>query len=359
MPESNNQSVFRVLIIKPSSLGDVLHALPAAAVIKNKYPDAVVDWLVSPQFLPVLEFQPVIRKKILFRRKELGRFFSFLPSFIRLAREIRSEKYDVVIDMQGLHRSAFLAWLARAKVRAGFAKTREKTASLFYNRKIEIPADKVHAAEKNICLVCGALGIPFEMPSWIPPGNEAARVRLEKILKENGIQNGKRFIGVVPGARWKSKQWPPEFFASVIRGLASDCSQSEFVLLGAGDDSFAASAIMKTVGKEAVIHDLTGKTDIAELVELIRKCAAVFCNDSGPMHIAAALGVPVFALFGPTDPDKTGPYGKFNEIFIANKGCIKCMRRYCLDGSYDCHSGIDVQTVVARMVQFLKKCGEK
>ncbi|OGV36104.1 MAG: lipopolysaccharide heptosyltransferase II [Lentisphaerae bacterium GWF2_45_14] len=352
-------SVFKVLIIKPSSLGDILHALPVVEIIKEKYPDAVIDWMVAPQFSPLLELHPGIRRKILFRRKQLGKFFSFFPAFLELVRELRSEKYDMVIDMQGLLRSSFFARLARTKVIWGFSDTREKMASFFYNRKVKTPEDKHHAVEKNLYLVCEAMGVPFKMPAWVPPRNEAACMRLKDTFSKEGIQQGKTFVGIVPGARWKTKEWPPDFFASVVSLIAGELPYVEFIMIGSSDDSTAASEISRLAAPGAVIHDLTGKTGISELVELVRTCLVVLANDSGPMHIAAILKVFVFALFGPTDPEKTGPFGDSNEVFAADKGCIKCMRRYCVDGSYGCHSAIDPGMAAARISQILKKSGAK
>jgi len=359
MAENNGKNHFKVLIIKPSSLGDILHALPAVEIIKGKYPDAVIDWMVAPQFAPLLDLHPGIRKKILFRRKELGRITSFLPAFLKLVSQIRSEKYDLVIDMQGLLRSSFFARIARAKEYWGFADTREKSAAFLYGRKFRIPKDKNHAAEKNLALVCEAMGLPFRIPLWVPPVNETASVKLKEILQKEGLQDGKTFLGIVPGARWKSKQWPPEFFASVISGISAEMPSVEFVLIGSSDDWEAAASILKLAAPDARIHDMTGKTSMAGLVELIRKCTAVLSNDSGPMHIAAILNVFVFALFGPTDPEKTGPFGKRNEVFIADKGCIKCMKRYCLDDSYACHASIKPEMAALHILQFLKKSGEK
>lgn len=356
---SSKSSPFKVLLIKPSSLGDILHALPSVEIIKEKHPDAVIDWMVAPQFAPLLDLHPGIRRKIIFRRKELGRFFSFFPSFLKLVSELRSEKYDLIIDMQGLLRSSFFARLAKAKEYWGFSAPREKTAAFLYSRKVKNPEDKRHAAEKNLSLVCEAMQIPFKIPSWIPPVNASAAASLGKILEKEAVHEGKTFVGVVPGARWKSKEWPPEFFASVISRIASEMPAVEFILIGSRDDSKAASEIRRLAASSAVIHDMTGKTSMSELVELVRKCRTVLTNDSGPMHIAAILNIFVFALFGPTDPEKTGPFGKLNEVFIADKGCIKCMKRYCVDGSYGCHSSIDPGMTAEHILQFLKKNGEK
>ncbi len=359
MPDNSSKKIFKVLIIKPSSLGDILHALPVVEIIKEKHPDAIIDWMVAPQFAPLLDLHPAIRKKIIFHRKEMGRARSFFPEFLKLARELRAEKYDTVIDMQGLIRSSFFARIAKAKEYWGFAKTREKTASFLYGKKFKTPPDKKHAAEKNIALACEAMGLPFKIPDWVPPVNEAAAREVRELLAKAGIQNGATILGIVPGARWKSKQWPPEFFASVISGIAKEMPQIEFVLIGSPDESPTAAAICDQAAPGSKLHDMTGKTSMAGLVELIRKCNAVLSNDSGPMHIAAILNVFVFALFGPTDPVKTGPFGKQNKVFIADKGCIKCMKRYCLDNSYACHASIKPEPLIRHIVQFLKEGGEK
>lgn len=359
MENSGKSPSFKVLVIKPSSLGDILHALPAVEIIKEKHPDAVIDWMVAPQFATLLDLHPSIRRKILFQRKKLGKAASFLPAFLKLVRELRAERYDLVIDMQGLMRSAFFARIAKSKQYWGFAGTREKSAALSYSRKVKVPEDKMHAAEKNIFLACEAMDTAFRIPDWIPPLNEKAAGSLKALFQKEGIEEGKTFVGIVPGARWKSKQWPPEFFASVISRISAEMPSVEFILIGAPDESEAAAAIMKLADRNAVLHDLTGKTSMTELVELIRKCSAVLSNDSGPMHIAAILNVFVFALFGPTDPDKTGPFSKRSEVFLADKSCIKCMKRYCLDGTYGCHSSIDPAMAAEHIIKRLKENGEK
>lgn len=325
----------RFLIVKPSSLGDVLHAFPAVSALCRKT-KGTADWLIHPAFAQLLCYLPCVERSIIFDRKALGSFGSFLPSYLKLRKELRQTKYDAVIDLQGLMRSAYFGSIAKAKIHAGPDDPREKAARFFYSKKI-VRTPGQHAVVRNNEIIAGFLGLDvnkvhFSASLAVDPG---FLLEAEDILAQEGIPEGKMFIGVAPGARWQSKCWPPTYFASVVKRLMERFPEAHVLLMGTNDEHPAAAAIRKLLDDPASATDLCGKTRLGPLVELIRKCSIFLCNDSGPMHIAAALNIPVVAPFGPTDPELTGPYSENSITIQPDLDCICCFNRVCPD--MKCH----------------------
>ncbi|OGV53918.1 MAG: lipopolysaccharide heptosyltransferase II [Lentisphaerae bacterium GWF2_52_8] len=346
----------KVLFIKPSSLGDVLHSFPSLALLRQNQPEAIVDWLIHPAFAPLLKYQG-IRRAIPFDRKALGNPLSFIPSFLGLWHELREEDYDLVLDLQGLFRSAFFARAARSKRVAGFASPRESMAKLFYRESYQVEAKYEHAVERNLALTAAALKIPFSIPEiTMAPVEEYAK-NVAILLQRHGVGNESACIGIAPGARWDSKRWPPDFFASVIDELSGISPEPCFLLLGAPSDRPLAEAIRQKVRK-AKVFSLAGETGTGELVELTRRCSLLITNDSGPMHVAAALKTPLLALFGPTAPDRTGPFGDGKQSVFAPESlrCAPCLKKSCPQGTLLCQRAFIPSDIAeaARGLMFLK-----
>lgn len=340
--------VKRILVIKPSSLGDIFHTFPAVALLKQFYPDAELDWLVHPAFAEALDFSPFpVRKKILFNRRNLAKVSAFPREFRNLVGELRRERYDLVIDFQGLMRSSIFGFLARGPRPEGFAAPREAISKCLYGERHEVDM-KLHAVERNIALVQRILGtdrtpgefeLPFgRFPLELPP--ELACRRL---------------IGVIPGARWQTKAFPAAFFAGVIDRIAEETQNCAFVIIGSRADEGIAAAILGQL-KHARAVSLAGKTSVGQMIELMKHFELVLSNDSGPVHVAAAQGVPVFGFFGPTDPGLTGPFGGNHRIFQAGLACSKCLGRQCqLDRDEPpCHR-LDAAAVADAAVQQLTR----
>lgn len=342
----------RILIVKPSSLGDILHAFPAASLLCSKLPGVKLDWVVNPAFAQLLEYMPCVDRAIIFKRNELGRVSSFAPEMLKLAKEIRRERYDAVIDLQGLFRSAAVAFMARSARRAGHANPKESIATYFYTEKIDVPASIVHAADRNTALICSFLGIPFESRDYQLPANAKNMEGAAKALESAGGMR-KPLIGIIPGARWDTKRWPPEFFAKLACKMAESKPELTFAILGAPSDMPLARAIVKAAGQGANICDMTGRTSIGELVETLRLCAVAISNDSGPMHIAASAGTPLVALFGPTEPGLTGPRSPGKAVVLKpDLDCIGCMKRYCQKGL--CQLSIDPESAAVAALDLLR-----
>lgn len=333
--------VKQILVIKPSSLGDILHVFPALALLKRHFPEAELDFLVNPEFAPLLDFSPFpIRKKILFERKKMAGFPGVFVEFFKLFRTLRKNRYDLVIDFQGLFRSALFAGIAshrRGSVR-GFAAPREKIAALFYSEKVS--AKTVHAVSKNVELVNFITEKNDPVPDMDIPVHPACGDFIKQLPQD--------YILLIPGARWISKTFPPRLFAQVASGLRQRGYGAVFAASGSKADIAQTKEMRSHLPEDFPLLDLTGETSIPELFELIRNARAVICNDSGPMHIAALLKTPVYSFFGPTDADKTGPWQQGNRVFSLELECSRCMNRVCPEAETRCH-GIDPEIVCTRI----------
>ena len=331
-----DEPVRRILIVKPSSLGDIFHVFPAAAQLAELFPEAQFDWLIHPAFAEALDYAPVpIARRIFFRRRELGRIGTFLPEFLELWRELRAERYNYIFDFQGLLRSALCARLARGQV-IGFARPRERAARWFYHHYCKVNL-RLHAVRRNQLLVERCFQTGLMNFRCTLPRVEAHAVSLESKLARKGVPADAPLVAVSPGARWESKVFPAELFGQVIQLATRMVPDVYFVLAGAPADRNQADRIRHCCDSRRVVS-LAGATGLGELIELIRRSSALLSNDSGPVHIAAAAGVPVVCFYGPTNPKLTGPFGDIHTILQrADLECIGCLRRHCRKTDPECH----------------------
>ena len=340
-PPARAPAARRILIIKPSSLGDVIHALPVLAALRAARPHAHIAWLLSNSFVPLLEHHPLLDQVIPFDRARYGRIWrspSALGAFWQFVARLRREHFDLVVDLQGLVRSGLLGVLGGVPHRLGFADAREG-AWLFYSRRVRVPAQCSHAVDRNLHLV-RSLGIgsgPARFPLAITPAERNAARRL--LARAGGATP---FTAVIPGTRWESKRWPAERVAALIDRLC-EAGLGPCVLLGSPADRARADAVCAACS--APVVDLVGRTSLRELTALIEAAARVVCQDSGPMHIAAALGKPTVAVFGPTNPRRTGPYSSAAVVVRQELPCMPCYRRTCPLGHHDCMKRLDVARV--------------
>jgi lipopolysaccharide heptosyltransferase I len=259
----------RILVVKPSSLGDVVHALPTVNLIRKKFPDAHIAWLINSELASLLKKCPVINEIIPFARHD----YSKLPA---LARRLRQGRFDLVVDLQGLFRSGLMAWLTRAPRRVGLSDAREGSR-MFYSEVVTVP--RTHAVDRYL-LAAKHLGC------------KTGRVEFPLGL-ESKISNPKSKIAINPCARWETKLWGDDNFSALLDHLPSN----RVVLIGSRSERDRIAKINRDRAR-----NLAGELDLYELAELYRQCAVVISNDTGPMHLAAAVGTPVIALFGPYGP---------------------------------------------------------
>ena len=316
---SNPSGRPRILILKPSSLGDIIHALPAVNLIRQRYPQAHLAWLVNTTFTSLLKHCPVIDEIIPFPRHEYRR----LPA---LFRRLRQDRYDVVVDLQGLLRSGLLAALSGAPRRIGLSDARE-CAGIFHNEIISVP--RIHAVDRYLraAVHLGGAAGPVEFPLGLAPG-----------------RHSEGYLAINASARWPTKLWGDDKFTELIRQLPQD----RVILTG-------SAAEADRIGRLAQgCCNLAGKTDLFELAGWYRRCAVVVTNDSGPMHLAAAVGTPVVAIFGPTDPVLTGPYGNGHTVLRSVLPCAPCFKGHCTNpDSMACMKAISVAEVLAAVQKFI------
>ena len=306
-----------ILLIKPSSLGDIVHALPTAVALRRRFPSASLTWLVKREWADVLESNLCIDRVL-----PLDLSPVHWPEAVRA---VRAGRFDLIVDLQGLFRSAVLGWLSRAPVRVGFANGREGS-SWFYTQRVMVPDSMIHAVERYL-LIPRALGSStqgeaLEFPVAVDPGAEK---RLSQLLSSAGISWDTALVAVNAGARWPTKQWSPASFAQVADQLQQEGIR--VAVIGDAAEAHPGSAVVRHMRTSPI--DLVGKTSMKELIALLRRVCLVITNDSGPMHLAAALGTPVVALFGPTDPGRTGPYGPGHVVFRSGIACSPCLSRRC------------------------------
>ena len=309
-----------ILILKPSSLGDVIQALPLLRLLKLQFPVARIHWWIAADLASLLGGDPDLDGVFLFERQKwiAPRHWHELFDSVRA---MRAERFDWIIDLQGLARSGAFAWLAGGRFTIGLDTGREGARG-FYDEAVPRPSPQTHAVDWYLA-VLARLGVPAARPFvWLPERPAvAARVR------EKWAVNSARWLALVPGARWDNKRWPKEHFAEFVRQVARDQPDVRFAILGGRGDAPLAAAI--TAAAPARCLDLTGATSLPEMVEWIRLCDLTVTNDTGPMHVAAALGRPVVALFGPTAPWQTGPYGQINEVLRVPLPCAPCLKATC------------------------------
>ncbi len=297
----------KALIVKLSSLGDLFHALPAVHALKQTH-NWSIDWITQPEYVPVVQCFTDIDNVLPFPRRRIIR------SGTDWIRALRRKRYDIVIDFQGLLKSALITRLARAKQRIGPSWHREG-AGIFYSQVLGHRDKARHAIDEACELAAGldapvdSIQFPIQFPAH-PHASESPR------------------IAYVPCSRWTTKNAPPSLFAGCIQELHRRHGGTAF-LIGSSADRDTANYIQSQV-QDVDLRNVCGTTSLVELGSLLQEMDLVVTVDSGPMHMAAALGCPVVALFGPTDPHRTGPYGETHCIIQrTDLTCVPCHSRRC------------------------------
>jgi heptosyltransferase-1 len=315
----------KILILKPSSLGDVIHALPVLRLLKLHLPQSRVFWWVESGLAPLLEDDPDLAGVFKFQRSR----WAWPHRWAEVGRNVRAmrrERFDVAIDLQGLARSAFFAWSADAGLSIGLDNPREgarEGARAAYDLVPPRSPPGAHAVDRYLT-VLPLLGVPIRSSfQWLPD-----RPRVAEKVREKWRPEGHRWITLLPGSRWPNKRWPIESFTDLSRRLLSLSPALKVAILGGNDDA-ALGAEIAQVDPERCL-DLTGRTSLTEMIEWLRLGDLVITNDTGPMHVAAALDKQVIALFGPTDPDRTGPYRQRQNVLQTKQvSCVPCLKDHC------------------------------
>ena len=337
----------RILIIKPSALGDIILALPALSALKRSFPEAKISWFVRPEFAPLITGHPFISDIILFDRKQLSKWWCSPDSFKSLwslIKQLRAGKFDLVFDFQGLFRTGFFSWVTGSKRRFGMAGARE-LAHLFYTDKISQDASSIHLVDYYLKMVVAAGAKQGEAEFKLPEDAGAAE-KIDKLLKSQGV-NGKYAV-IVPGAAQPNKRWPIERFAELAGKIGERFGLSIVATGSQGEREY-----IEAIGKRVI--NLAGKTSVRELIPLMKRASLVVSNDTGPGHIAAALGVPIVMIFGPTNPARVCPY-KRPECVVAIEPNERGMKADSYEPRHDI-THITVEQVFETACQQISKNG--
>lgn len=313
MIDSGLPQVERILVVRLSAMGDVIHTLPAAQALRDAFPNAMIGWLIEDRWAELLCAPGTPRRGLRSPQRPLvdwvhtvkltgwrNSLFQ-LPTAEQIARvwnDVRSAHYNVALDLQGAIRSAILARWSRAPVIFGSAQPREWPASLWYTRPA-IPRG-AHVVEQNFSIAEKLLGKEARAPRVDLPHDPQAEARIDQRLTDSSVG---QFAILNPGAGWGAKRWPADRYGQVARTLA-ECGIRSIVNYGPGEEKLARETEGAGGGAASAMQ-----TTISELIALTRRASLFIGGDTGPMHLAAALRVPVVAIFGPTDPARNGPYG--------------------------------------------------
>lgn len=343
----------RILIIKPSSPGDIIHALPVLHGLRRRYPQAHLAWLVATSFANLIEADPALDEVVPFDRKRfgrLGRSMRVSGEFASFVRGLRRRKYDLVVDLQGLFRSGFLALASGAAVRVGFAAARE-LAWMFYTHKVPCREDDQHAADRNygVGRLLDFAEVPMDFTIALA---EDDRRQAAGALQEAGLPPDGAYAVLVPVTRWETKCWPAERFGRLARMIKERYGLGT-ALVGGGADVEVGDAVAAASG--GVARNLCGRTTLRQLAALIDRASIVVTADSTPMHMAAALKRPLVALFGPTNPARTGPYGRSRDVMRVDLDCAPCYLRKLRQCPHQhaCMERLTIEAVAAAVDQRL------
>lgn len=303
----------RLLVVRLSAMGDVIHTLPAASALRQAFPDAMMGWVIEERWAELLctrtatrygdrsPQRPVADRVHTVNMKGWRHAMSSRHTWEEMAaarRELRSQHYDLAIDFQGAIRSAFVARLSGAPIVYGFAQPRENIASVFYTKKVMTQG--THIVEQNLSLASAVAANTLAMPPAELPHDDAADRECERKLKE--FQIGEYAI-INPGAGWGAKQWPAERYGEVAKGLAAESGLRALFNYGPGEETIARAAELASGGTARALT-----CPVSELIAFTRRARLFIGGDTGPLHLAAALGIPVVAIFGPTNPARNGPF---------------------------------------------------
>ena len=325
-PRIDGSRVERLLILKLSSIGDVVHALPTASAIKRAFPSLRITWAIEEWTAPLVAGHPAVDRIVVF--PTMVKWPSSPAHWVRrltaAVRELRSEPYDVCLDLQGLARSAALALLSRSPLRVARAGQREGAHLVSFG--VPLPAKAVHAVDEYLS-VARWLGAPVDLVSFSVPLPRPAAETADALLAARGVGPDRPIIVVNPSAAQRWKNWPAERWVVVMDALG-DCGA--VVLIGTAAQAPAHAEIAAAAACRPI--DLTGRTTLAEAIALVDRAALHLAPDTGTVHIADAVGTPVVAVYGPSRPWRVGPYRQTANIVYHGELCGRGCPAYCSRG---------------------------
>jgi len=335
-----------ILIVKLSAIGDVIHALPVAHALKQRYPEARITWVVEKPAYELLTNNPAIDEIIVFDKPKFKSIAGLLTNGYQLAKQLKAHNFDVAIDLQGLLKSAVISYLSGASQRFVYCNARE--LSHLVGERICGNHENGHVVDRYLDV---ATHLDCKVEEVIFPLHitEGERQTTEAIAKQAGLQLANQYVVLAPGTNWASKCWPATHFAKLADKLY-DINIIPVLIGGPNDQRLAQEIIANT---QVPPIDLTGKTSMKQLAYLIQRAQAFVGGDTGPMHLAVAVGTKVVTMFGPTDPKRNGPYGSQHQALLAPVPCQGCWQRKC-PKDIDCLAKIDVDTVFTAVQELMQ-----
>lgn len=309
----------RICLVKPSALGDVVQSLPVLAGLRNRWPTAHIAWVVNRSLAGLLKGHPQLDEVVEFDRG--GRGLRRVAAMARMVARLRREPFDLTLDLQGLFRSGLLTWLSRASRRVGLAGAREGAAR-FYTDVVPLAAAETSAVDRY-WRVAAALGCPGGPPR--PLLGIGAEHRAWVRAQLGGLP--RPWLIVHPGAQWETKRWPPERF-SVVARQAQEQYGAGVVLVGGPGEAPLAQRVAANLNERACV-DLAQRTSLLQLAALAEQADVFLSGDTGPMHLAAAVGARVVAVFTCTSPVRAGPYGPGHRVVATQVDCAASYLRTC------------------------------
>jgi lipopolysaccharide heptosyltransferase II len=320
----------KILVIKLRAIGDVILATPVLENLRQALPSAQIDFLTEKMCVPIVADHPAINEILIFDRNQPG-------ASRKLIQQVRRRRYEVVLDLFGNPRSAVLTWLSGAPRRVGF---RFRVRQHAYNLKVVPRGDRVHEVEFNLDAL-RALEIPIATRKLFVAVDEASENFAAQFWRENGLEN-RCVIGLNASGGWYTKRWPLEFFAQLGDRLQRELNAVVLLLWGPGeyDDVKTIAQMMR---QSAL---LAPATNLKQLAALLSRLTLLVSNDSGPLHLAAAMGTRVIGIYGPTRPDLQGPWGEGHEVVVkAGLPCLACNGVTCKIVTHDCMKQLEVEKV--------------
>ncbi|MGH7388812.1 MAG: lipopolysaccharide heptosyltransferase I [Candidatus Rokuibacteriota bacterium] len=312
-------------IVKLSSIGDVVHALPVAATLRARLPGARITWLCERREAMVLAGHPAIDEIVAADTRGWRRACG--PGALRdatsdvaaLARRLRGGRFDVTLDLQGLMKSGLLTACTRAPLRIGFesSRCRERVSALFTNRRVRPPDSARHVVDQYLALL-EPLGVAGPVREFRLPSDPAAEAAIDEVFSASGLKPRNHVVVLNPGAGRADKRWPVERFRSLAARLATEVGAQVVVVWGPGEES-AARVVAGPAGGRVL---LAPPTDIHQLIAVLRRTSLLVAADTGPLHLAAALGTPCVGLYGPTRAERNGPYGSGHRTLEGRDGRV-------------------------------------
>lgn len=356
-PMTTDESSMNILIVRLSALGDVIHTLIAAEHLKRHFPGCTITWVIEEHTADLIKFYPAIDRVIITRQKHWYKdlhdikFYHVAREIQQFLRELRQDHYDLIIDFQGLFKSGILAFFARGNRKIGYMNAREGS-TMFYSEKAPSPDFHDHAIKRHMALL-NYLGIHESSISLSFPFNKEDEENVERLFCNEQVDRKKALVCFHPSALWETKRWAKEKVAKLCDLLQQE-SCCQVLLVGSEEDKTYLDHICSFVNQE--VKNLSGKTSLRELACLISKSDLMVSMDSGPMHLSSAVGTPVIALFGPTAPWRTGPFGKDDHVVRKELPCSPCFKRKkCPEGHHRCMQYITVEDVFETCRACLKK----